>query len=62
MVIKADSDTVYLVATKERSHIAGFIYIENHRENKPIISGPIMVIAELSKMVVVSAVEVEVGT
>ena len=61
MVVKADCDAAYLVASKARSRTAGFIYMGNHEENQQIINGPIMVIAQILKRVVASAAEADDG-
>ena len=60
MVIRADSDAAYLVASKARSCPEWYIYMGNQEEYKQIINDPIMVIARILKMVIASAAEAEV--
>lgn len=61
IVILAESDTKYFVASRARSCTTSFTYMGNHTENKHIINGPIMVIARTLEMVMASAAKAKVG-
>lgn len=52
-----------LVASNAQSHTTRFFYMGNHTENEQTrpINGPIMVIAWILKMIIVSTEEVKVG-
>ena len=62
MIIRGDTDTAYLVASKARSRNAAYIFIGNKDRINQIINRLIMVIAKIQKMVVSSAVEAEVAS
>ena len=61
MIIRGDTDTAYLVASKARSRNTAYIFMGNKDRNNQAINGPIMVIARMIKMVVASAAEAEVA-
>ena len=58
MIIRADTDAAYLVASKARSRNAAYIFIGNKDRNNKIINGPIMVITKILEMAVASAADV----
>lgn len=60
IIRRGDSDTEFLLTLKARSRNAVFIYMGNRKENSQIINRPIVVVTRILKMVVASAVELEV--
>ena len=63
MILYVDSDAVYLVAEKAKSHIAGYYYCSNktppNTEPNPPLNGPIHIECKLLRHVVTSATEAE---
>ena len=65
MIIHGDTDASYLVLPKDRSRIAGYLFLRNHPPPtdtpKPKLNGPILTVCQTINNVVALEAEAETG-